>query len=145
MAPQLNICIIDDDPIVQFTLRKQIEHLSVPSTIFSFLDGEQALRFFQSDDINDKLPDIVFLDINMPIMDGWTFMENFAPIYPQLEKEIVLHILSSSTFEDDINKSKLFPMITSYLTKPLIGQAFKDVFDPLINKIDNKQLKRNGA
>jgi CheY-like chemotaxis protein len=132
MAPQLNICIIDDDPIVQFTLRKQIEHLPVPTEIFSFLDGEQALSFFKAGP--KVLPDIIFLDINMPILDGWGFMEQFAPMYPELNKEIPLYVLSSSTFEDDINKSKKYPMINDYLIKPLIGAAFTDVFTPLINK-----------
>lgn len=138
MAPQINICIIDDDPIVQFTLRKQIEHLPVSSEIFSFLDGEQALGFFQSKPKN--LPDLIFLDINMPILDGWGFMEQFAPLYPNLKKEISLYVLSSSTFEDDIEKSKKFPMIKGYLIKPLIGEAFQDVFKAILNK-DSKKVK----
>lgn len=132
MVPKLYICIIDDDPIVQFTLSKQIERLPAASVIFSFLDGEQALQFFKSKPKN--LPDIIFVDINMPILDGWEFIEQFMPIYPSLKKNIPLYVLSSSDFEDDVEKSKKFPIISNYLIKPLIGDAFQNVFKTLLNK-----------
>lgn len=132
MAPPLHICIIDDDPIVQFTLQKQIENLSIACIIHAFLDGEQAYQFFLKKP--KPLPDLVFLDINMPILDGWGFMEKFAPLYPSLKKNILLYVLSSSSFDQDINRSKTYPMINGYLVKPLIGDAFTNAFKPLLER-----------
>lgn len=142
MAPPLHICIIDDDPIVQFTLRKQIEHLPVPCEIHAFLDGEQAFQFFLKKP--KSLPDLIFLDINMPILNGWGFMEKFAPLYPSLQKKILLYVLSSSDFEDDIEKSKNYPIISDYLIKPLIGDAFINAFKPLLqsNKSSLKTIEK---
>ncbi|NLP59104.1 response regulator [Lutibacter sp. B1] len=73
------ICIVDDDEIYQFTITKIIELNNLAEKTIVFSDGEEALDFITENfDNGKKLPDIIFLDINMPIMDGFQFIEEYG-------------------------------------------------------------------
>ncbi len=95
------IYIIDDDPITVFGIRKMLNSVVLCNAISTFGNGKLAL-----DDIiriikeEQKLPEVIFLDINMPIMDGWQFLEEFIAL-PQKEK-IRINIVTSSI--DSIDK-----------------------------------------
>ncbi len=132
------LIIIDDDPIhhkmVQYMLTKN--DLSKETT-YTF-DGNLVLDYLEENKTKiTALPDYIFLDLYMPGHSGWDFLNRFQEIYQSLRKEIKIYIVSSSIFQMDINRTKAYPFVTSYITKPLI----KGIFD----NIKGRSLKITGA
>jgi CheY-like chemotaxis protein len=114
------IWVVDDDAIYQIIVNKIIQRSEMFSAISSFKNGKDAIdSLHNSLENNELLPDIILLDINMPIMDGWEFMEEMGLLKSQISKQIIIYIVSSSIAVEDKNKSKTYPDILGYLSKPI--------------------------
>ncbi|MDI5897488.1 response regulator [Flavobacterium yafengii] len=114
------IWVIDDDAIYQIIVNKIIQRSEMFSTITSFKNGKEAIDTLHNRlDNNDIIPDIILLDINMPIMDGWEFMEKMGLLKSKFSKNITVYIVSSSIATEDKNKSKTYSDILGYLSKPV--------------------------
>jgi CheY-like chemotaxis protein len=114
------IWVIDDDEIHQFFAKKSIQHLEICNQILTFYDGIEAMANFKKLSAqNAALPDIIFLDINMPRMDGWEFMDELSKILPKISKKIIIFIVSSSISSIDKDRAKSYPAITDFLIKPV--------------------------
>jgi CheY-like chemotaxis protein len=122
------ICIVDDDEIYKFTMRKTIEMNKLARKVLIFSDGEEALEFI-TDNLgnNQDLPDVIFLDINMPIMDGFQFMQEYIKIKPTVGKKITIYMVSSSVDADDIEKANEISDIAGYLIKPIKASELNDI------------------
>ena len=126
MSISLNVCIVDDDDIYQFTMVRTMKSLNLTDNIMVFSDGEEALDFMLDNLHNDKeLPDVIFLDIDMPIMDGFQFMEEYVKIKPKLGKKITIYMISSSVDPVDIERAKKISEITDYIVKPITHDQLK--------------------
>ncbi|MFV8379191.1 response regulator [Flavobacterium sp. LB3R33] len=118
------IWVIDDDPIYQIIINKIIQRSEMFSTITSFKNGKEAIDALHetvnttADNI-EILPDLILLDINMPVMDGWEFMEKMGLLKSKFSKNITVYIVSSSIAAEDKNKSKTYSDILGYLSKPV--------------------------
>ena len=77
---------------------------------------------------NTALPDIILLDINMPVMDGWQFMELFALLNPTLSKKIDVYMVSSSINKADIKRAKAITDISDFIVKPLDARSLGNIF-----------------
>lgn len=118
------ICIIDDDSLYTLLLKKKIEKLQICNNVISFSNGENAILSIKNIvETNDELPDIILLDINMPIMNGWEFMEEFMKIMPYVNKKIAIYISSSSIAAEDRLKAASYDAIENYITKPLESET----------------------
>ena len=115
------IWIIDDDAIYQTIINKLIQKSGVFSTHSSFMNGKEAITSLNTIlEIHEEyIPDIILLDINMPIMDGWEFMDEIKRIKSKINKQIIIYIVSSSIAIEDRNKSKTFKDIIGYIPKPI--------------------------
>ncbi len=114
------IWVIDDDNIYQIIVKKIMERSEMFSEISSFKNGKDAIdELYNSSENIDAIPDIILLDINMPIMDGWEFMDELGVIKPKFNADIVVYIVSSSIAIEDKNKSKSHENILGYLSKPV--------------------------
>ncbi|MDF4221355.1 MULTISPECIES: response regulator [Maribacter] len=120
MDHSIKVCVIDDDEVFQYTIFHTLNaHRSV-SEIIPFTDGAEAMSFF-SKNINNhnQLPDVVFLDVNMPVMDGYRFMDEYIKLLPKTSKKITIYILSSSVDLVDFEKTKNIKEVTDYIVKPI--------------------------
>ncbi len=130
MTPALkNVCLIDDDKIYQFTATMILEATGLTNSIAAFLNGKDAINFLKDPNttLNGQLPDIIFLDINMPVMNGWEFLEEFQQFSASLSQPIKIYLVSSSVDESDINKSKNYPSVTDYVIKPLNRDKYRQL------------------
>ena len=115
------IWIIDDDVIYQTIINKLIKKSGVFSTHSSFMNGKEAITSLNNivENNHELIPDIILLDINMPVMDGWEFMDEINRIKSKINKHIIIYIVSSSISLEDRNKSKTFTDIVGYIPKPI--------------------------
>ncbi|MBR9854550.1 MAG: response regulator [Algicola sp.] len=128
----INVCIVDDDDIYQFTMGVTLRNIPSVKSTNVFTDGAQALEYIVSNQKEtDALPDVIFLDINMPIMDGFQFMDELVDVLPKLGKPIRVYLVSSSIDPKDIKKAKRNSAITDYLVKPLKSELIKDILSQI--------------
>ncbi|MCW3082180.1 response regulator [Segetibacter sp.] len=126
-SPPLTICLIDDDRIYQFTAKRMIELVDPLQKVLIFSDGKEAMDFFskQTQD-RDPLPDVIFLDINMPVMNGWEFLDAYNSIKTTLDKQISIYMISSSVDEKDKIRSKGFN-VKDFIEKPINKQMMRAI------------------
>ncbi len=114
------ICVIDDDMIYQFAIKLTIRQMGLAQNVITFSNGELARDFFLENLFSEELlPDLILLDINMPIMDGWGFLDWFSENQNKLPRSIPVFMVSSSIDYRDIEKAKSYPSVVEYLSKPL--------------------------
>jgi CheY-like chemotaxis protein len=117
------IMCIDDDPIALMLLKKVINKAQFSKEIITAQNGEEALDFFKSQKKTPpnsiSLPQLIFLDLNMPVMAGWEFLDHFNTAEYLNFNKIKVIVLSSSIDPEDINKSKTYPIVIDFLAKPI--------------------------
>jgi CheY-like chemotaxis protein len=124
------IGIVDDDIIFQFTLTRVINSNKQAEGIITFSDGEKAIQYLiDNKATNENIPDIIFLDSNMPIMDGWQFIEEYASIKTEIKKKVVIVMWSSSVNPINIERASKISEISKYIIKPMKLEEVKIVFD----------------
>ncbi|MDN3671171.1 response regulator [Echinicola jeungdonensis] len=117
----LKIVLIDDDPISTFITEKLIsKYLHEPFQIYKFEKAADALKR-----IYNISPNYLFLDLNMPEMNGWEFLEQFSPRKTSPE----IYILSSSLDQRDINRANDYSQVKQYLSKPMINKYISHIFN----------------
>jgi len=122
------ICVIDDDKIQHFTIEKSIQLQGISKTLLSFLNGEEAIIFLNKNLENlSMLPDIIFLDINMPVINGWQFLQQYASIKEEIKKNIKIYVVSSSINENEINMAKANINVSGFLSKPLKPEELRNI------------------
>jgi CheY-like chemotaxis protein len=114
-----NIYLIDDDPVFVFLTKKMIRS-NGEYRISQFTDGELALEHLRTI-FNDPagLPDIILLDLSMPVMDGWEFLNQYSEWKTGIAKPITLFIVSSSISPQELERSRTYPVVSDFLIKPL--------------------------
>ncbi len=117
----LTIVLIDDDPISTFVTEKLIsKNVSQACQFFKYQSAKEALK-----EISSIKPHYLFLDLNMPEMNGWDFLDRFNPS----DTEAEIYILSSSVDERDINKASQYQFVKDYLSKPLVKKYIQNIFN----------------
>ncbi|RVT73355.1 response regulator [Flavobacterium sufflavum] len=114
------IWVVDDDPIYQIIMKKIILKSGFFSSNFSFPNGKEAIDSLKKIIIsNGKFPDIILLDIEMPILDGWGFMEEMDILKSRINNEIQIYISSSSIAVEDKERAQNNSGILGYMSKPI--------------------------
>ncbi|MBC8054685.1 MAG: response regulator [Sphingobacteriaceae bacterium] len=122
------IWMIDDDEIQQYCFEKSLELQGISKQCIKFFDGENAINFFRNHPKDlDLLPDVIFLDLNMPIVNGWQFLQQYALIKTGLKKQAKIYVLSSSQNADVINKAASIPEVSGYISKPLKPEDISEI------------------
>lgn len=122
------ICIIDDDKILIFLTKKLINAQDNSIEISEYEDGHEAIEFFKVNMQKDSdFPDVIFLDISMPVMDGWEFLDEYSKIDMEIRKNIQLYMFSSSISAHDMERATANPNVNDYLTKPLTKEKLIEI------------------
>ncbi len=128
------ICIIDDDKIYQTIVLKHLERMAENCEFLSMEDGEDAItQIRHMIKENKPLPDLILLDINMPIMDGWDFLNEFRTIKNTLGKKINIIIVTSSVDDRDMTKAQEYSEVSGYIVKPIVSSDLRKVIDRFVN------------
>jgi CheY-like chemotaxis protein len=120
---------IVDDYLINLRVAEMIVRRNKEfDTITSYEDANAALSFISDNRDNENiLPDIILLDLHMPVMDGWEFIEKFEEIYSSLIKSVKIIILTSSTDQRDIQRSKQYSTVKGFYSKPLTVEMLSDI------------------
>lgn len=128
MNQQLNLYVIDDDPVFKLIARKLLERYSIISSLFFYSNGEEGIHAVrQSLETGKSVPNIILLDIEMPVMDGWEFMNEYIKINSSLRDDIEIHIVSSSISENDRRIAASYAEIKSFIVKPLTIETINKI------------------
>jgi len=129
MITQKNILLVDDDSVFNFINSTVISSAGLASEIQTAQNGEEALTFFNHPVSHKKgIPEVVLLDLNMPIMDGFEFIQAFQRLdFPGKDKVIII-VVTSSMNPDDIRRAKSFG-IKHYLTKPISEEGIQTAIE----------------
>lgn len=132
MSQIKNILLVDDDVTFVFLTKRIISATNIVTNINEFNDSQDAIDFLKDNtDDKDLLPDVIFLDLSMPVMDGWGFLEEYVAIESKINKKIPLFIVSSSISPHDIERAKQFSMVSDFIIKPLVKEKFIEIMESL--------------
>ncbi len=120
--------VIDDDKIYHFLFKNLLKQNGINVTTMFFPNGLEAIEHIKK--VQDgQLPDLILLDVNMPIMNGWQFLDEYSRIAENLSKKAEINMISSSNNEVDINKSRDFgKLVSNYYLKPISKEDLGKIF-----------------
>ena len=119
------IGLIDDEQVFHWIAEKFLEKINNGLQSKSFYNGAEALEYLK--DETNPIPTILFLDINMPIVNGWGFLDEFTSIKDQIGQEISIYIVSSSVDPEDYKKAKEYEYVKGFISKPLSQKIIEDL------------------
>ena len=130
-AKSVSILLVDDDEINNFISVKLIKKTLINTEISTCLNGRHAIdRLIEIKNRNsEELPDYILLDINMPIMNGWEFLDEYERLHLDPKGKTKIYIISSSVFNNDIIKAKSYELVRDFISKPLSIDKIKEVLE----------------
>lgn len=123
------VLLIDDSDADNFIHQRVIKKADITNNIIVKKSGQEALDYLSTlvDETLYPVPNLVFLDINMPGMNGWEFLEHYEKLPLNQKAEIIVCMLTTSISETDKKKAETLPHIKSYKHKPLTQETLMEV------------------
>jgi len=125
-----NVFLIDDDPIVNLIGKQTLRKAEFAETVNVYQQAQKALdeiKQIMKTDLS-KIPDVIFLDINMPVMNGWEFLDEFKKLPDAVKEKCKIFMLTSSIDPNDIKKSKTYDVVKNFITKPLTKEKLEMLY-----------------
>ncbi len=123
-------CIIDDDPIFIYGTKRLMEEVDFCETVLVFQNGQDAIDGLHNlTESGEKLPCVIFLDLNMPVMNGWEFLEDFMKIPNHNREKVAIYIISSSVDPRDLERIKNYEVVNNYILKPISKEDLESALE----------------
>ena len=130
MNNEINLLVIDDDEINIFIMKKIMEKTGHNAKMISKTNGKLAIEYLAELINNDlPLPNLILVDINMPVLNGWEFLEQYKTL--NIMRNIDMYMLSSSIYENDMEKAKIFKSVKGFISKPLSIEHLTEIFESI--------------
>ncbi|WP_282048517.1 response regulator [Maribacter aquivivus] len=127
------LLLIEDDPIFTFLLEKGIKHAELKGDIISFSNGKPAIEYL-TEGYSESNNYIIFLDLNMPVMNGWEFMDQLET-FAKTENCMVF-VLTSSAYRNDIERLKKKPLVADFVTKPITEYILNGIKETIEDRFE---------
>lgn len=129
-----SLYLIDDDTVFHYLTNKIIRETKKVVSIVSFYNGAEAIEMLTlAQNSNARLPDVILLDLSMPIMDGWEFLEEFSHKIKPKNQPIIIYIVSSSISPTDIQRVNHYKSVKDFIIKPITREKFNYIIDGILN------------
>ena len=124
--------LVDDSPDDNFFHEREIKKANLANIVITKGSAKKALEYLTS---NEKpRSDLIFLDINMPGMNGWEFLEEYSRLDNKLQGDVIIIMLTTSDNLDDLARAKKWDIVSDYITKPLTRAMMKEIADKYFEK-----------
>ena len=127
MAKFTDVLLVEDDPITVMVCDRVIQMTSFAGKVKSCENGKIGIDYLSAFEEGSRPPDIIFLDINMPVMNGWDFLEEFEKIRSRFISLPRIYLLSSTVDPEDYKKAKKFSLVEDFISKPLSKEALQGI------------------
>ena len=128
MSDKINLLVIDDDDINIFIIKKIVEKTGYEAQMVAKTNGQLAVDYLTELNVNQQpFPQLILIDINMPVLNGWEFLEAYEKL--NIEQDIDMYMLSSSVYENDIEKAKTYKTVKGFISKPLSIERLIELFE----------------
>lgn len=126
-------CIIDDDPIFIYGTKRLMTEVDFCETVLVFQNGQDAMDGLHKITENgEKLPCVIFLDLDMPVMNGWEFLEDFVKIPNRNREKVIIYIISSSVDLRDLERIKNYDVVNNYILKPISKEDLENALKNIV-------------
>lgn len=122
----MKIWIVDDDELVHLLVNRIITKGNLDADLESFFDGKDAFDKLK-ERANESLPDVLILDINMPLYDGWYLIEEFVKLNKEVRQNVKIYICSSSIAPFDKERAENCEYISEFIEKPLTLSKLQEI------------------
>ena len=130
MDSKIDLLVIDDDDINIFIIKKIVEKTGYNINMVAKTNGQLAIDYLSAlAENNENFPQLVLIDINMPVLNGWEFLEAYDKL--GVSERVDMYMLSSSVYENDIEKAKTYITVKGFISKPLSINRLIELFDSL--------------
>lgn len=129
MDNKINLLVIDDDDINIFIIKKIVEKTGYNVNMVSKANGLLAIDYLKATLDNDDFPHLTLIDINMPVLNGWEFLDAYEEL--NITQRVDMYMLSSSVYENDIEKAKTYTKVKGFISKPLSIERLVELFKQL--------------
>jgi CheY-like chemotaxis protein len=130
MDSKIDLLVIDYDYINIFIIKKIVEKTGYDINMVAKTNGQLAIEHLNTVlSSNQPFPHLILIDINMPVLNGWEFLEAYDNL--DVSQQVDMYMLSSSVYENDIEKAKTYKKVKGFISKPLSINRLIELFDSL--------------